>query len=445
MWPFSGPVDGYALSAAVSLVVAFPTALAVDRSVPRWLVHGAWGLSPVAAASLLLERGSTAAIVACPAVLLAVAYLVHAGIRFINAPRYDSPAPWAEAASAVGPMVAAFALVSSRFDGTFAGFGEPLATLTVVHFHFTFGLLPMALAAAVRGGRVTAAPVWGVVFAPVVVGLFFALRASPAQPSMGEAAAVVALAAFVVRTAILLRAPPLVRAAAFLLAAATSLAAWFTARLAFGLPTLSYDEMLRWHGVANAVATITLGLWARAELGFEGARAVEPRPDLDAPTRDIAPERALFRDHRPFDLGEDQPGRFDTMADALLGYHFYPSHVMRHATTFEGRPARVGDRIGMTLLVGLFPGYAPIALPATTEVVRAERTETSVALGYLTTRSHYGKGAWCATLTREEGRLRLTIDSRMTPTHPLALLGLPLYRWYQKRAHRLGAEHLGSM
>jgi hypothetical protein len=99
----------------------------------------------------------------------------------------------------------------------------------------------------------------------------------------------------------------------------------------------------------------------------------------------------------------------------------------------------------MVLLVPLFPGFAPIALPATTEIHHAERTEDSVRFGYLTTTSHYGKGAWCATVTRADGRLRLRLESRMTPLHPLALLGLPIYRWYQKRAHRRGAENLGNV
>lgn len=439
------PLDAYALSAAVALLAAFPVALAIDRSVPRWLVRAVWLAAPLAAASLLLQRGPAAAGLASCWLVVALAHLVHAAIRFINAPGYANPAPWAEASSAVGPVVGALALVSSRYEGTFAGFGEPLATLTVTHFHFTFGLLPLALAAAVRAERVARAPVWGVVFAPVLVGALFALRSSPAQPTVFEAAAVVLLAASVLGVALSLRAPPpWVRAASWLLAACTALAAWFSARLALGVSTLDYDQMLRWHGVGNALGTLTLGLWATRALRFLGARPVDARPDLHAPTCDIPPERALFLDHRQFDLGEDAPGRFESIADRLLRYHFYPADVMRHATTFEGRHARPGDRIGMTLLVGLFPGYTPIALPATTEVVRAELTADTAALGYVTTRSHYGKGTWCASVTRKDGRLQLTIDSRMMPTHPLAVAGLPLYRWYQKRAHRLGAENLGG-
>lgn len=57
---FRLPFDAYALSAAVALLAAFPVALAIDRSVPRWLVRAAWLSAPLAAASLLLERGPVA-------------------------------------------------------------------------------------------------------------------------------------------------------------------------------------------------------------------------------------------------------------------------------------------------------------------------------------------------------------------------------------------------
>jgi hypothetical protein len=431
-----GRLDAYQLSAAFALLVAFPVMLRLDTTVPRWLVRASWLAGPLAASSLLMDRGVTAAVVASVWLLVAVAHLIHGAIRFINAARYDTPAPWGEAVSAFGPLVGGVALVWSRYDGTFAGFGEPLATLTVTHFHFTFGLLPLALAAAVRAGRVHPFAVWGVVFAPPLVGLLFATRVSAVQPSVWEAGAIVLLA---VSTVGLSHRDPLPRLAALVLAVCTALAAWFSVNLALDLPTLDYAQMLRWHGIGNALATLTLGLTA---LPFAGAAAIEPSPHLTAPTRDV--EGGLFRDNKHFDLGADTPERFVLLADRLLRYTFYPPHVMRHHTTFEGRHAVVGDRIGMTLYVDLFPGFAPIALPATTEVFQVEDTPDRASIGYLATTRHYGKGAWVATLTRESGRLKLTITSRMTPLHPLALAGLPIYRWYQKRAHRLGAENLGK-
>lgn len=437
-----GGLDGYALAAAFAVLVAFPVALAIDASTPRWLARFAWVAGPIAAGSLLLDRGPLAAGIASVWVLVTLLHLVHGAIRFLNAPSYRSPAPWAEAASAAGPVVAAVALVWSRFDGTFAGFPEPLATLTVPHFHFTFGLLPVALAALARAGRLRPLPLWGVVFAPPLIGALFALRPTLLVPSLAEAAVIGVLALSIGALPFTLRGSP-ARAAAVLLAVCTFIAAWFATGLALGRPTVDFAWMLRWHGVGNALATVALGWYAARVAPFQGAAAVTPSPALDAPTRDVALEQAFFKDHRDFDLGADTPGRFDALGDALLRYHFYPAHVMRHATTFEGRHAAPGDRIGMTLLVDLFPGYAPIALPATTEVFVATRAENEVSFGYVTTERHYGKGRWQATLRRADGRIRLTIQSRMTPLHPLALAGLPIYRWYQKRAHRLGAENLG--
>ena len=442
------PLDGYQRSAAFAMLVAFPLALSIDAGTPRWLTRAAHLLGPVAAASLLMARGPGAAALASIGLGVALAHLAYGAVRFINAPSYRTPAPWAEASSAAGPVVAAVALVWSRYDGSFAGFSEPLATLSVTHFHFTFGLLPIALAALVRAGRLAPTPVWGVVFAPPLVGLLFATRAEPALPSMAEAGAILLLAASVAALPLALRgAGPEARLGAALLALGTGLAAWFSTKLALGQATLGYDQMLVWHGVTQALGAALLGWAATQRARFRGAAAVEPAPDLRAPTRDVVVERAIFKDARTFDLGPDAPGRFDAMADALLHYRFYPDHVMRHRCTFEdeGRQARPGDRIGMVLLVPLLPGYPPIALPATTEVVRAEASPDAAALAYVTTTSHYGKGTWCAEIRPVKGRIALTITSRMTPLHPLALLGLPIYRWFQKRAHRLGAARLGEV
>ena len=442
------PLDGYQLSAAFAMLVVFPLALLLDTGTPPWLVRAAHALGPVAAASLLMERGPLAACLASIWLGIALLHLAYGAVRFINAPCYTTPVPWAEASSAAGPVVAAVALVWSRYNGSFAGFSEPLATLTVTHFHFTFGLLPITLAALVRGGFLSPLPVWGVVFAPPLVGVLFASRADPAVPSLAEAGVIIALALSVAALSLGLRGRAgLARAGVLLLALGTGVAAWFSAQLALGQATLGYDQMLRWHGLVQVSGTALLGLFAYRNARFQGAVAPVPRPDLLAPTRDVAPEKAIFKDKRVIDLGPNPAGRFDAMADALLHYQFYPAHVMAHRCTFEdeGRHARPGDRIGMVLLVPLLPGYPAIALPATTEVFRAEIGPEAAALGYLTTTSHYGKGAWCAEIRPVNGRIELTLTSRMTPRHALALLGLPIYRWFQKRAHRLGAARLGEV
>lgn len=444
-------IDGYGLSAAFAVLLAFPLSVSLDRGVPPWVRALVTALALGVIPAFVLPRGPLAAAWAAGWLVGTGVYAAYGLVRFVNGDK-RAPWTWAEAAASVGPLVATTALVTSRHDGTFAGFGEPLATLTVTHFHFTFGLLPLTFAALARAGLAPAAPLWGVVFAPVLVGALFAARADMAVPSAAEAGATVLLALAVAGVALgawprLGRLPraeaAAARAAAVVLTGGVGLGAAFSVSLAAGDPLLDFDGMLRWHGVGNAFATVLLGAVALRRAPFAAGAPGPTDPDPAAPTRDVDPARALFRDARPFDVGPDEPGRFDALADALLRYRFYPPSVMIHRTTFPDRPARVGDRIGMTLLVPLFPGMPPLGMPATTEVHVVERAADRATFGYLTTTAHYGKGAWCATLTRAEGRIRLMVESRMTPTHPIAVLGLPVYRFYQKRAHAAGAENLG--
>lgn len=132
-------------------------------------------------------------------------------------------------------------------------------------------------------------------------------------------------------------------------------------------------------------------------------------------------------------MGEDAPGRFEAMREALLAYRFYPESVMESAAAFktEKRFARVGDRIGMALLVPVFPGLPALRFPSTTEIHFVENSPERAALGYITTRRHYGRGTWSATLLHSGGKIRLELYSRMKPTAALALLGLPVYRFMQ--------------
>ncbi|MDP2308049.1 MAG: YndJ family transporter [Pseudomonadota bacterium] len=454
----SGRVDGYGLSAAYAVLVAFPLLVHLDRSVPTWLRALAAVFGSVACASLLLPRGPLAAGLGAAWILVALAHLLHGVIRFLSGSAFDSRRAWvwAEAAGAAGPVVAAIALTTSRYDGTFAGFAEPLATLTVTHFHFTFGLLPVALAALARRGLAAEVPLWGVTFAPPLIGVFFAARSTPAVPSPLEVAAIglLALSVLAWSLASLPRlaglpepARTVARVAAIVLAASVAMGLVFSGTLAAGAPALDFGDMLRWHGIGNAVAMTVLGLVALRYASFDGVPAPAPCANLVAPTRDIEEARALFVDTRVVDAGPDAPGRFEALSDALLRYHFYPPDVMVCAAAFkeEGRRARLGDRVGMVLLVRLFPGFPAVGFPATTEVNVAEADAEHAAFGYVTTTAHYGAGAWRATLSRHDGRLRIELRSRMLPMHPLALLGLPVYRMFQKRAHRAGLEQLGRV
>ena len=467
--------DGFQLSAAFAILVAYPVSLRIDRDAPAWLGKTAAGAGIAACGSFLLPEGPVAAGVAAVWFLFALPNLAYGLVRFLNSPDKRDACVWAEAASVTGPVVGAAALVSSRGWGNFAGFPEPLAVLTVTHFHFTFGLLPAALAALTRYVRerikssVAASEpgplrrdvlpgaggaLWGILLSAPAIGFFFMLRSEKLMPGYAEAGATVALAlsvAFWTRFMLLRPVPELpgISAGAFLLAsvaltAATGLGAGFSLILAGGNIPATYRDMLRWHGVTNALATLTLAGIAVRHARFSGRQETVWPPDMKSPTTDIPESKAIFRDARVFAMGADSPGRFEAMRDALLAYRFYPASVMACTAAFkdEGRFARLGDRIGMALLVPVFPGLPAIRFPATTEINLLENTPERATLGYVTTRRHYGRGAWSATLVRADGRLRLELRSRMTPTHPLALLGLPFYRFLQKRAHRLGVDNL---
>lgn len=462
-----GQPDLFALSAAFAVLVAYPLALPLDTDTPRFLPKLATIAGTGVAVSLLLPRGPLAGVLAATWFLFAIPNLAYGLIRFLNTRGKRDACVWAEAASVTGPIVGAAALVCSRTNGDFAGFPEPLAILTVTHFHFTFGLLPAALAALTRrfrdetpaglAERASTPALGGIVFIPPAIGLFFMLRSEKLTPSPAEAVATVLLAFAVAVWAHFAfwnfaRKLPAsdafaLRAGAVLLTAATASGAWFCVMSAGGESPASYAVMLRTHGVGNAVATLAVAIVAVRHATRPGLAPAAPAPDPLAPETDIDETKAIFRDDRSTDIGPDAPGRFKALRAALLGYRFYPDSVMVSSAVFktEKRAARAGDRIGMALLVPLFPGMPPVHFPATTVVNLIKDTPDEVALGYVTTRAHYGRGAWSATLTRADGRIAVRIRSYMTPTHLLAVLGLPFYRFLQKRAHRAGAKHLGEV
>jgi uncharacterized protein (UPF0548 family) len=128
----------------------------------------------------------------------------------------------------------------------------------------------------------------------------------------------------------------------------------------------------------------------------------------------------------------------------LLGYRFYPAHVMVRRTQFEdeGRAVRVGDRLGLGLLVPSLPGLAPLMLPAIVEVDHVEAGAERCGLGYVTTRRHYGRGVWRAEVAREGDQLMLTVSYHVRPSRWFVWCGLPVYRRFQLAAFRAGADNL---
>jgi uncharacterized protein (UPF0548 family) len=172
-----------------------------------------------------------------------------------------------------------------------------------------------------------------------------------------------------------------------------------------------------------------------------------PAPDLATPVAGGARATAVFADAHQVALGPWSPEAFARIREALLGYRFYPDHVLLRRTQFEdeGRPVRVGDRLGLGLLVPNLPGLAPFMLPAIVEVDLVEVGAERCALGYVTTRRHYGRGAWRAEVARDGDRLLLTVTCHVRPSRWFVWCGLPIYRCFQLAAFRAGADRLRSL
>lgn len=433
--------DPFALVAAACLFGVLPWAWRLDPDFPRWLRRAGWALLPTGLALACAGPGPAAALLAAPAGLLSLWIFAHGLRRFLSDDLAPLPRRLLEMLAASGPLVAAAAWIWSRLDRTFAGFPEPLATLTAVHFTIPFSALPLAMAAAERRAapsRLRDAGLLAYVAAAPLTALLFSLRAAPMIPGPAEVACAAAFAAgFLAWAAGLPSSAP--RLALVLLVPGFLLGAGYTAATCHGWSWLTIPEMAVVHGSLNLAGTLLL---------------VARAPALDpvvppAPDRAVLPDAgdrasARFVDRHRADLGPWSPEAFARVRDALLGYRFYPPSVMARRTQFEdeGRALRVGDRLGLGLLLANLPGLPPVLLPAIVEVHRAEADDGRAALGYRTTLRHYGRGEWVAEVRREGDRLLLAVDCHVRPSRWYVWLGLPVYRRFQLAAFRAGAENL---
>ena len=449
--------DVYSLSAMICMTVVPATALRVDPSTPRLLRTMAPVLGLTAAMAALVPRGPESAAIACAFLVFAIWNLAWGAGRFLASPEPRAPETWAAAVGAVGPVVAAIAWVWARWNGTFAGFPEPLASLTVAHFTVTFGLLPMAAAGWTRGLRGRRGDtrrqwgLWGITFVPASTGLFFSLRDSPMVPSALEVGLTWAMVlAFAVWWSGL-RADPsgaqrqgrIVRIAADVLLVGFAFGALYAGAQRFGYPWLHFPGMLATHGVANLFAALTLAVLAPTLMPV-ATTAPEPDPSVSLEPGD--PAKAIFTDEHHVLLGLDSPEGWTAATTTLLQYRVYPPRVMHRTAAFDAplRRPRVGDRIGLGLRLPSLPGLPGVVLPSMVEVHTIEDNDEHAIFGYTTTAMHYGRGVWRAQLNRRDGHVWLRIESHIRPARWFGWVGLPLYRVFQQRAVRGAVETLKS-
>ena len=401
---------------------------------PFWLLAAGW------------ERGVVAALLAAPALVYAIWLFAHGAGRFLQNTVDDAAVAWLEALSSTSPLVAAVAWVWSRYDSTFAGFPEPLATLTVVHFSITFGVLPAAMAAWTRegGGRGGRAALWIYVGSAPLTALAFALRGEWMRPGLVEALlAGVFAAGFILWWGVTGRVEARVRRLGAPLVAGFVLGAGFSVAGHFGWPWLDIPQMFVIHGALNLCGSLALVGAAPVRAGRPSAPRPEGRYAVDAG----AVETAWFRDDHRVELGPWSEAGFERVKALLLGYQFYPATVMERQTQFEleGRPARVGDRIGLGLRLPNLPGLRPVHLPAVVEIHELFSDATTARLGYQTTTFHYGRGQWLAEVRREGEWLVLSVRAHVRPSRWWVWLGLPVYRRFQLAAFHAGCARLKSV
>lgn len=274
-----GPVVGWWSPIDLAVLAAIGLVLPVALGHRRW-----WWLATAAvAASFIAQTGSPMAVALAsvwPLAALVVAVLVVADRGPLRTWRPSSVVPVVEAGYA---LAAASWLVISRAGLMPLGIPEPIVELTAVHFTYV-GVGALALADAAR--RNAAVGDWRaagavattlVVAAPPVVAAGFTTRLAVAQ--IGGAvllsAGVLTTATLQLREAAIGRpvdgSTPRRRTSRWLLGV-SGLAPWIPMVLAVAwaagqhldVPALSIPDLVRTHGLVNAVGFVGAGLVARA-------------------------------------------------------------------------------------------------------------------------------------------------------------------------------------
>ena len=142
------------------------------------------------------------------------------------------------------------------------------------------------------------------------------------------------------------------------------------------------------------------------------------------------------------ELGADPSGsRFDSIADRMIHGDYYPADAVQFFGMFrdESRALTSGDRVLQRAAIGPFP------LWSMAQIFVATRTPNCCHIGYITTTRHFGRGIWQASLTRENGLIKLHVWSTAGPGSVLFWLGLPVARYLQLRARRRAIEEFRKL
>jgi len=133
------------------------------------------------------------------------------------------------------------------------------------------------------------------------------------------------------------------------------------------------------------------------------------------------------------DPGQYQPGAFERAAEVIrtwgvqrgAGLHVYPGSPVRDSVTFA-------------LVLPLPVGY----VIAAGRVVYVIEEPGRSGFAYGTLPCHLERGEEAFAVTRQGGRIRFEITAFSRPSHPLAQIGSPVTRLFQRRVTR---DYLDAM
>ena len=438
------PVAAEVVRVVVGLgtVVVLPLGLRLlgDRAVPRSR-SAAWpSVGLLAAVSVWLPVGASAALLAVPFALAGVV-LAGCALRVRG---------FSTAIALATPLVGALALVAERAGWGLLGFSGDYLALTVPHMLFAgFGAcLVVGLVARTDGSRVArtaavAAPT-GVLL--VLAGYFV----SDAAELVGAVVLTIGLwcaAAAAVGLVGSSGARALLRVGAVTIVVSMLLALWWAVGEATGLAHPSLSWMAATHGVANALGFVLctllgLRLLPRAPeptgltYAEVGATQAGPLPDG---YRHLRVRHLLMPGATALDLG--------AVGDALLRWQVHEAALVE---VFPDGPEAVPG-----LRVVSRPGAGPVHLSVPCQVVWAERGADRIGFGYGTLAGHPFRGEEAFAVERDDaGDLWFVATAYSVPDRwwvrlagPLTVVGQRLYlRVLARGARRMaGIRQLGGV
>jgi uncharacterized protein (UPF0548 family) len=147
-------------------------------------------------------------------------------------------------------------------------------------------------------------------------------------------------------------------------------------------------------------------------------------------------------------LPEADGRSFQTAADHLLRFHFYPQHILSFTSDFtlEQRRLRRGDRIVQRIHLLRLLGRPILDVMTITEVTNVVDESHRAGFSYVSVFPHVVQGQWQAAVVWDEsGALRLTVDSILRPDPVEPASSHVLIRYFQRQAHRQGLSHFRQL